>query len=301
MPIGRTSFLRGFTLVELVLVIAILALIAGFAISRIDGLLPRAKVTAAEHDLATIRAAIVAADGGYVADMSGLPGFSRSYLRVSNLLVATNLYGAVLDGTDRARGVRLDDRDAADRFGRIAVGAAPWDRFVSWDEHARRGWRGPYVKSSSAMIGSFPKDDGSGFYPDVSGLCLPLDYMANPGEVSVYGFCGEAALMDPWGKPYVLQIPPAQAFDDLATNVADTVIFQYARVVSAGPNGYLETPCYAINQTNDWRGASAMWRNKEFRRMIRQAGRIGEDVALRGDDLVLFLLRNDVDEGDELP
>jgi hypothetical protein len=43
------------------------------------------------------------------------------------------------------------------------------------------------------------------------------------------------------------------------------------------------------------------WRNEESRRLSRQAGLIdGNNRAHRGDDLVLFLLRNDVDEGEEL-
>lgn len=291
------SLRRGFTLMELVAVIAILAMIALFAVSRLGGLGDRARQIAADHDLKTIREAILRPDGGYLADMSGIPGFSLAYLRVANLLVATNLFGEVLDGTDHVRGIRVDDYQATDAAGRVAAGCAPWNAYVEWDGLRERGWRGPYVKHE---IGVFPADDGRGFYPEVSGLRLPAAFL-DP-SVSVYGFPGEPAILDPWGNPYVLQIPPAQAFEGGVTNVSDELRFRYARLVSAGPDRRLQTPCFVGNATNDWREAGMNWQDARFRRISRQAGLVdGTDRRLRGDDLVLFLRRNDIDEGEEVP
>ena len=90
-------------------------------------------------------------------------------------------------------------------------------------------------------------------------------------------------------------MPPPQAFPGV-TNVAEVVRFRYARVVSAGPDGVLDTPCFQPNATNE---TSTTW-TARARRLARQAGRIdGDDVSARGDDLVLFLGRGDLDEGEE--
>lgn len=293
---------KGFTLVELVVVVAILAILAVFASSRVVGVLARGKEAAAVRDLHTIRAALVSDEGGYVADMRGIPGFSLAYLRIANLLMPTNLYGEVLNGTGLMRGFQVD------REGFSVKGCAPRDEFVRWNPVCARGWRGPYVK---APVSGFPQpescrflDDASfrarGFYPNVSGLRLPSVF--SDRAVSVYGFPGEPAIMDPWGNPYVLQIPPAQAFSpETATNIPDVVRFRFARLVSAGPDGRLSTPCYTMNETNDWREIGLNWRQERVRRLSRQAGLIdGGDRSRRGDDLVLFLTRNDVDEGERL-
>lgn len=291
-----------FTLVELVSVVAILAVLAVFAASRVAGFASRAKITAAERELVLVRDAFVSAEGGYIADMRGIPGFSLSYLRIANLLVSTNLYGEVIDGTSRMRGLRVDD-DSLD-----IKGLAPAREFVSWSKERSRGWRGPYLK---IFPGAFPARDGRrfpddataaerGFFPDVTGLRLPVEFSRD--DVSVYGFPGECALIDPWGNPYVLQIPPAQAFSSVTTtNVPDIVRFRYARVVSAGPDGILSTPCYTFNATNDWREIGINWMDARERMISRQGGLVdGGDRSLRGDDIVLFLNRNDVDEG-EMP
>lgn len=298
----RLSRHSGFTLVELVSVVAIIAVLAVFASSRVAGLISRAKITAAERELALIRDAFVSAESGYVADMRGIPGFSLSYLRVSNLLISTNLYGEVIDGTSRMRGLRVDDETLD------VKGLAPASEFVSWSEERSRGWRGPYLKNFSGVFPSRDSrrfsDDASaaerGFYPDVTGLRLPLEFSRE--DVSVYGFSGECAIVDPWGNPYVLQIPPAQAFSSVTTtNIPDIVRFRYARVVSAGADGVLSTPCFSINATNDWREIGVNWMDERHRRISRQAGLIDEgDRSLRGDDIVLFLNRNDVDEGEAL-
>ncbi len=296
----RLSRHGGFTLVELVSVVAILAVLAVFAASRVAGFASRAKVILAERELALVREAFVSSEGGYLADMRGIPGFSLSYLRLANLLVSTNLYGEVIDGTSRMRGLRVDDETLD------VKGVAPAREFVSWNSERSRGWRGPYLKNFS---GTFPArddrrfaDDATaadrGFFPEVAGLRLPEEFSRN--DVSVYGFPGECALIDPWGNPYVLQIPPAQAFSSVTTtNVPDVVRFRYARVVSAGPDGVLSTPCYTFNATNDWREIGINWMDARQRMISRQAGLVdGCDRSFRGDDIVLFLSRNDVDEGE---
>ena len=282
---------RAFTLVELAIVVAILSIIAMIAASRVSALSEKAKTTAAEADMNVLRRAIVDAEQGYLADLSGIPGFSTGFLRLGNLFISTNLYGRAGDGRT---GERVDEHWLEGR------GVARPEEFTCWNEEAARGWHGPYAK---VREGAFPEKgyrrfegDGTsrerGFYPNLAGLDLPRDFLDGRLGCSIYGFPGEPAAMDPWGNPYVLQIPPPQAWQGV-TNVADETRFAYARIVSAGADGILETPCFGVNSTNWWATA---W-NEPTRRSARQAGRVDGSTANRGDDLVLFLFRADVDEG----
>jgi prepilin-type N-terminal cleavage/methylation domain-containing protein len=290
---------NAFTLVEIVAVVAILSIIALLVVTRVQSVVERAKISAAESDLVTIRDAFVSLDSGYLRDMGGIPGFSVGYLRIANLMTPTNLFGSLDTEEIYKSGFRIDDELKANN----PVGCADDSKFLNWDEEAQRGWRGPYIK---AWLSDFPiassvrfKGDSSfgerGFFPPLDGLRLPDEIVSSVGGCSVYGFPGEPSLTDPWGNPYVLQIPPAQAFEGRSRDVSDEMRFHYARVVSAGPDGILSTPCFALNLTNRWESS---W-NDSFRRLSRQAGREGLDVSARGDDIVLFLRRNDTDEGDK--
>ena len=287
-----TSSNRGFTLIELAIVLAVLALVAVLAAGRHGTFRNNARITLAQKEMGYIRDAFAS----YIDDMSPLPGFSPAYLRVANLLASTNLY--VLGG-------RRADIDDGDWDG---LHRAPPAAFCTWDDAFTRGWRGPYLFSGGAAAPAsvFPApDDRSppgaptwaerGFFPETSRLSLPADYRTG----CVYGLPGEPALFDPWGAPYVLQIPPPQAFvlssGGLAP-VGETERFRYARIVSAGPDGILSTPCFYVN-TN---ATGSVWGPAQRRASIF-AGR-PED---RGDDLVLFLHRSDAyraaynHEGDE--
>lgn len=291
-----------FTLVEVMLVVALLAVVAMLAVMRYGRAIDVARIQTAEADLQTLRKAFLSSEGGYLRDLSGIPGFSPAYLRIANLYIATNVFGSKIvvgnaHGT-QTRGIRLDapvtDAQCAQE------GRARPEAFTSWDETRQRGWRGPYLATSS---GAFPAKNASRFKGDSTfearHFFPRLDHLRLPGEfkddarASIYGFVGEPTLLDPWGNPYVVQIPPPQAFSDV-TNVSDEVRFSYARLVSAGPDGVLDTPCFLSNETNWW---SSTW-NRDQQRLSRQAGLIdGTNRVARGDDLVLFFNRNDVDEG----
>lgn len=281
-----------FTLLELLAVVAVLAIVAVLAVSKIGDMVQRSRIAAAEADLATLRDAIVGVDSGYLRDMRGLAGFSPADIRLANILIATNLYGLIQSAVGsfpRAR--RLDDAW-------LGEGVARPGEFTTWDEGRSRGWHGPYAKGRA---GVFPKRETAetrGFYPNVSSLYLATDFTSRR-DISIYGFPGEPAILDPWGNPYVLQVPPPQAFADWGRSVsavAPETRFEYARLVSAGADGKIDTPCFFVNDTNDV--TITVW-NERTRRISRQAGLIdGGDRFLRGDDIVLFLNRNDIDEGE---
>lgn len=293
---------RGFTLVELSIVVLLLAVLAAVAVGRYVRVAEAARIAVAEADLKTIRAAFLDPSSGYLRDLSGIPGFSHAFLRVGNLFVATNVFGTAVFGGGtfgtQTRDVRVDEGAEEDcrRDGRAEPRA-----FTAWDETRGRGWRGPYI---AAHTGFFPapedrrfRDDMTfaerGFFPSLAHLRIPRAFR-DATKASVYGFVGEPTLVDPWGNPYVVQIPPPQAFSDV-TNVSDLVRFSFARVVSAGPDGVLSTPCFGANTTNFW-GATG-W-SEVRRRLSRQAGLVDEaNRSARGDDIVLFFSRTDVDEG----
>ena len=267
----------GFTLMELVLVVAILSIVSMLAVTVVGNTLNRAKLTAAGSDLRVLQDALMNAENGYLRDMRGLPGFSVAAMKIGDLFSPTNILGIAPDG-GYERG-----------------------RVFSWNDDSGKGWRGPYVKVASA---EWPlasdrrfRNDATfserGFRPPVNGLRLHPEIESGLNGCSVYGFPGEKAVLDPWGNPYVLQIPPPQAFPGSNTNLSDDVRFSYARIVSAGPDGILSTPCFAVNLTNQW---DTSWTERS-RRLSRQAGRCGDDLSARGDDLVLFLIRPDTDEG----
>ncbi len=287
---------NGFTLVELALVVLLVGILASLAVVRLGNTTAIAKRRAAEADVCSLRNAMVGSDAmaGYLGDMGAIPGFSPALLRVGNLLCATNLFGV--------GDVRLD---ADDGFARQGIASA--SAFTSWDDEANRGWRGPYLSVSAGITTPegeshlFPhaddiRFDGDStfaarrFFPSVSHLSLPAEYR-NPdgGKRSVYGFATEPAIGDPWGNPYVLQIPPPQAFASPDTVSARTR-FRYARFVSAGPDGILSTPCFPVD--------AATW-GEETRRVSRLAGRDARGASARGDDIVLFINRSDVFEEDE--
>lgn len=282
----RTVETRGFTLIELAIALAVLAMVAALAATRYGSFRQNARITLARQDLQAIRDAFsgTAAAPGYFDDMSGIPGFSPAYLRVANLLAATNLY--VLGG-------RRADIDAGDWDD---LHHAPPSAFTDWSDTFRRGWRGPYVRrhGDAAPAAAFPAPDDRrspgdatfeerGFFPAAPHLSLPSDYRRG----HAYGFPGEPALLDPWGDPYVLQIPPPQAFVASSGGLAavpEEERFRYARLVSAGPDGILSTPCFFAN-TN---ASGSAWGALQ-RRASLFAGRPDD----RGDDLVLFLSRED--------
>ncbi|MBO7166795.1 MAG: prepilin-type N-terminal cleavage/methylation domain-containing protein [Kiritimatiellae bacterium] len=305
--IERRKKVFGYTLIELVLVVGILAILSIIAVSRFSKLAYEAKITAAKHDMITIKKAFESPEKSYFTDLKTIPGFSPAYIRVTNLFIPTNIFGSiVLSGNKyslKSRAIRLD-------YGTETLSQCEKEHramphiFTTWNPETKRGWNGPYISSlTSAPFPHkddrrFPEDatfESRNFFPDLSNLRLPRDFK-NPERASIYGFPGEPTLFDPWGNPYVIQVPPAQAFSSV-TNIQDETRFFYARIVSAGPNGILESPCFSANRTNMF---STTW-NERTRRLSRQAGRIdGDDISGRGDDIVLFFERNDIDEGCEL-
>ncbi len=278
-PVRRS----GFTLLELGIVVLLLALLATLAATKLSGVSEEARRHAAEAELQSLRSAILGNDAqpGLVADLDGIPGFSPAYLRLANLLVPTNLVGTAdrwLDDDER----RNTRAKFASHLGAVNPEAvyADFVLFTNRDDIAQRGWHGPYLRTyrplentDAARVGEFPrKTDRRHVSDDTFEERGFFSSDGLPPNGMPYGVPGEPAIGDPWGNPYVLQVPPAEAFEhpDL---VSESERFRFARLVSAGRDGILSTPYRS-----------------------RLAGRTAHGTDARGDDLVLFLLRPDVYE-----
>ena len=173
----------GLTLLELVIVVAILAIVAGFIIPSGVYLENRAKYTAAKASLAAIRDAIVgtASQPGYYSDTGQYPN------TLQDLFV-------------QPAGVAAFNRDT------------------------NRGWRGPYLLNANATYPAYT----NGFLGPTS----PTPY-GTTGNPANYGTTGDSAVVDPWGNVIILQWPTSGT---PAQNQA------FIRLISAGPDGTVETP-----------------------------------------------------------
>ena len=257
---------RGFTLLELILVLVIIASVATLVIGTLDSFPEQAELTVARANLSTVREAILGSSStpGYLADMKYVPGFRPMDLRIHDLLSPSSypndLFDPVLNRgwrgpyLQRVPGIRYLEPSHPQRF--------PMDvevRFLGDQTFFQRG---------------FVKSDGTSWYG------IPHNHDTLNHEE------GDLVMGDPWGNPVVLQIPPDEAFD----TPTPAKRWRYTRLVSAGPDGVLSTPYYDLTVLNP------ITRKTE----ARLAGRLDSDTATtRGDDLVLFLNRHDVYEDEE--
>jgi len=234
----------GFTLVELVIVLAILVVVASLAIWRITGVQEQAENTVAAATLRSVRDAWLGTDRipGYLSDMKHVPGFRIVAIRTHDLLSPSS-----------------------------------YPAFAVFDPLTARGWRGPYVRdargvsnTNPARNGAFPAADERRWEDDQT--FLERGFYADAAS-SEYGLAGDRVVADPWGNPVVLQLPAADAF---ALSAGEAKRFRFARLVSAGPDGMLQSP------------------------RDRLAGMQPDGTSpLRGDDLILFLNRADIYETEE--
>jgi prepilin-type N-terminal cleavage/methylation domain-containing protein len=256
----------GFSLIELVIVLAIVAIAAGLLVRRISSIDEDAKLKVANTTLAALRVAYCG-DGdtpGLIDDLKLDPNFSYASLRMHHLL--------------------------APKLSMIEEGYAAYDPLIG------SGWRGPYARASDAidnisippggrplpgtgeiqLANSFPAPNDLRQAADLT--FLERNFYGPNGE-ELYGKPGDLIAADPWGNPIVLQIPAASAFP---AGTGEAERFRFARLVSAGPNGIIETP----------------YEDHGSEKLARLAGRTSgsNDTPARGDDSVLFLMRAEIHE-----
>lgn len=194
---------RGMTLLELIVVVAVLAVLAGMVVPLLQDTVETAQETGVRASLAALRDAVMG--------RPERPGFHTDLRRLPTTLA--ELW--VNPDTDPGPGVIL--------------------KYPAFDINTRVGWHGPYLLAPG---GSYAVNPAAGFTID-------------------YGNPGDPAVPDPWGRPIVMQRPTVGT-------IAEREL--YARLVSAGADGILQTPANVLYPT----------------------------AAQRGDDFVMFLKRADV-------
>jgi prepilin-type N-terminal cleavage/methylation domain-containing protein len=204
----------GLTLIELVIVVAILAIVAGFIIPSAAFFEKRAKITATKASLTAIRDAIVGT--------ANAPGFYGDTGQYPNTL--------------------------QDLFVDPFPSTSP---LYTFNRDTGRGWRGPYLLNAN---GTYPAY-ANGFLGPTS----PIPY-GTTGNPANYGTTGDSAIIDAWGNAIILQWP---------TSGTLTQNQSFIRLVSAGPNGVIDTP-------QDYAGTTTgtPWY---------------PPANVRGDDIVLFI------------
>ena len=162
----------GFTLVELVLVVVIIAALASMVVMLVDNSRENAELTVAQADLRVVSDAVFgsAAGVGYLQDMKHVPGFRSVDVRVHDLFSPSS-----------------------------------YPAFAEFDPVANRGWREPYLRSG----GLFPGSGDRRFASDRTFLERNFYPAAGP---SPYAEIGDSCVKDPWGNPVVIQVPPPLAF-----------------------------------------------------------------------------------------
>lgn len=198
---------QGFTLLELIVVVAILAMVAGGAALSLAGVQEQAGVDVCQAELAAIRDAVrrFKADTGFLPRQGPFDLVSRG--------------GAVPDPTEGAAWF-----DAPANLSQLYANPlqGTGHALETWSPTRRRGWHGPYL--SRAVPAWVVVDDGSGtLLPPVPAAADPFQQPA-PGAGQRYDWTGPGGEHLVRGRPYRL-------FDlnDPAR----------ARVVGAGPDGEL--------------------------------------------------------------
>lgn len=246
-----------FTLIELILVVAVLATLSGLAIATMQGVDAHASLDIARSELAEVRKAVLR----FEADTGFLP--KRGPF---NLASRTDDNGSVT----LASGQTEAWFDAPANLSQLFTCPLPTGHaLATWNPDRRRGWRGPYLRRDGeglvAVSGGL-KTDGTEAWP--AGSLLD----AFPGVADPFTREPDAAIGFAWttwsgtaldrqGRPFLLfdLDPGAVGPSD------DHLVPLRARVVSLGPDGAFSP--------------------------VPSSADVDAGVCVAGDDLGLFLLR----------
>lgn len=198
MPCPRVSEHRlAFTLLELIVVVAILATLAGGAILLIGPAEEQARAQMSQMEMARLREAILQfhSDTGYLpmqgpfaltSEGGSVPVPAEGADWFYHPANFNQLYDNPLSGTGHA--------------------------LETWNPDTKRGWRGPYISSFGegyVDIGDDLQPDGSGS-PTAGTVLTEVRSIADPfvtaasGDFFVWRFQAGGDPISNWGRPYVL-------------------------------------------------------------------------------------------------
>ena len=215
---------RGFTLLELLVVVAVLAVVAGGVIVNLDDVEASVSVDLAQREIAELRQAILRfrKDTGYLPKQGPFDLVSRSGVVSAD----ATWFDCPANLTQLLRNPLL------------AADGSSLHPLSAWDPDARRGWNGPYLpREGTVTLGESLKADGTGdprvapILQDLPGLADPFLHpqpasAAEPYFWTVSGGAQPARR----GRPYLVLFESTDTDGRAGT----------WRVASLGPNGEYE-------------------------------------------------------------
>jgi prepilin-type N-terminal cleavage/methylation domain-containing protein len=205
---------KGLTLIELMVVLAVMVALAAMIVPRYEGLTRQSQITATQEQLRQLQSLIV---NRYVNDMCD---------------GVTSSHGAVAKGLPGPHGGNLfpTTRQQWPQLTFLFINPATNDMTQSFNPNTSRGWRGPYLLSGRG--GDYPGHDPS--------TAIARGFNNQHGVTAAESTTGVAdqTVLDTWGNPVVILYD-----DDFAVlNNSPTISpVAYYRLVSAGPDGTLNT------------------------------------------------------------
>jgi len=164
---------RGFTMVEMLVVVVILVILAGIVLLNVNSTQENSQATIAQSNIVNVRDAVMGGPGGpgFYSDMRSVDGYDFDVdFRVEDLFQRPNQHGT----------------------------ATPVDLY---DRVKHKGWRGPYLTLTTSFT-----------FPDLN-VTAPNEALTwtQRNFISDYGTTGAITLPDPWNAPFVFQNPPVAA------------------------------------------------------------------------------------------
>lgn len=219
----RKPHCAGLTLLELIVVLVILAALAGMVIPQLTGTNKQAALAVTAQSMKQLQTLI---SNRYYVDMLAT---STASLSGGVLVVSAGPAIPGLPSANVADATRVVNPQIQFLFfNPLSYSSGHYYANPSTTYSSTgMGWNGPYLLSGVA-----------GTYPD-SSVARPSDPSGQTwgslGYTSTYGLPGDATIVDAWGGPIVIQLPPLQPTDD------PTHAERYARLVSGGSDGAIST------------------------------------------------------------
>ena len=141
---------RGFTLLEMLVVIVIIAGLAALVVPMFGGVSDKAAVTAALAEMKTIKEAIrdrFYADLGLIPEDPANPEYATRFLCLNKDCSDADIQAATACSDLGGNCEEMCDFLEAQLGGFLEA-----QRFLKWDQYSRKGWNGPYLEREAVAV-----------------------------------------------------------------------------------------------------------------------------------------------------